>query len=46
MYLSLGLNSFGVVFLALTREAYAIVVVFLLLVIKGVLLSKSEKAKG
>lgn len=44
--ISLGLNCFGVVFLALTRAAYGIVVAFLLLVIKGVLVLKREKAKG
>jgi len=38
MYLSLGVNCFGVVFLAMTREAYGIVVMFLLLIIKGALL--------
>ena len=45
LYISLGLNCFGVVFLALTRAVYAIVIVFLLLVIKGVLLLKGEKAR-
>lgn len=44
-YLSLGLNCFGVFFLALTREAYAIVVVFLLLGIKWMLYEKMEKMK-
>ena len=37
-FLSLGLSIFSVLFLALTREAYAIVIAFLLLVIKGILL--------
>ena len=41
-FLSMGLSIFTVVFLALTREAYAIVVAFLLLVIKGVLLVRCE----
>ena len=38
--LSMGLSVFTVLFLALAREAYAIVIVFLLLVIKGILLLK------
>lgn len=37
-FLSMGLSIFIVVFLALTREVYAVVVAFLLLVIKGLLL--------
>ncbi len=37
---SMGISIFTVLFLALTREVYAIVVAFLLLVIKGVLLLK------
>ena len=37
---SMGIGIFTVLFLALTREVYAIVVAFLLLVIKGVLLLK------
>ena len=45
-YISMVLSSFRVVFLALTRATYGIVVAFLLLVIKGVLVLKREKAKG
>ena len=45
LYISMGLNCFGVVFLALTRAAYGIVLLFLLLIIKGVLILKIEKAK-
>ena len=37
---SIGLSIVTVLFLAMTREAYAITVVFLLLVIKGILLLK------
>ena len=37
---SMLLNVFAVVFLALTREAYAVTVTFLLLIIKGILLFK------
>ena len=40
---SLGLSILAVLFLAMTREAYAITVAFLLLVIKGVLLFKYIK---
>ena len=42
--ISMILGILIVLFLALTREAYAIVVAFLLLVIKGMLLLKSIKA--
>ena len=41
--ISMGLNIASVLFLAMTREAYAITVAFLLLVIKGILLLKLEK---
>lgn len=44
-YLSLGVSCFGVVFLALTRAVYGIVVVFLLLGIKGVLVFKGIKTE-
>jgi len=44
-YLSLGVSCFGVVFLALTRAVYGIVVVFLLLGIKGVLIFRREKTR-
>ena len=38
--ISLGLSIFTVLFLALAREAYAVIIVFVLLVIKGILLLK------
>jgi len=41
---SIGISIMTVLFLAMTREAYAITVVFLLLVIKGILLLKHVKA--
>lgn len=41
---SMGLSIMTVLFLAMTREAYAITVVFLLLIIKGILLLKHIKA--
>ena len=41
--ISMGLNIAIVLFLAMTREAYALTVAFLLLVIKGILLLKLEK---
>jgi transcriptional regulator with XRE-family HTH domain len=41
--ISLILGVFLVLFLAVTREAYAVVVAFLLLVIKGILLLKDSK---
>ena len=42
-YISMGINIFMVLFLAMTREAYAITVAFLLLVIKGIILFKNIK---
>lgn len=42
--LSMGLHILTVLFLALTREAYAVIVSFLFLVIKGILLLKYTKA--
>lgn len=44
--ISMGLNIAIVIFLAMTREAYAITVAFLLLVIKGILLLKYVKTGG
>ena len=41
--ISMLLGTFLVLFLAVTREAYAVVVAFLLLVIKGILLLKYSK---
>jgi hypothetical protein len=41
-FLSMGLSIFIVVFLALTREVYAVIVAFLLLTIKGILLLKKD----
>ena len=41
--ISMLLGIFLVLFLAVTREAYAVVVAFLLLVIKGILLLKYSK---
>ena len=41
--ISMGLHILTVLFLALTRESYAIVVAFLLLIIKGMLLFKYTK---
>ena len=43
MTLSIALNIFIVIFLALTREVYAVVVAFLLLVVKGGILLKYFK---
>ena len=43
--LSIALNIFIVIFLALTREVYAVVVAFLLLVVKGGILLKYFKQK-
>lgn len=40
---SIVISIFSVLFLAMTRETYAVIVVFLLLVIKGVLLLKYTK---
>ena len=42
--ISMGLSILIVLFLAMTREAYAVTVVFLLLLIKGALLLKCAKA--
>ena len=44
--ISMVVGILNVLFLALTREAYAITVAFLLLIIKGVLLLKSIKIGG
>ena len=41
--ISIGLNILLVLFLAMTRESYAIVLAFLLLIIKGILLFKYGK---
>lgn len=43
---SMGLSILTVLFLAMTREAYAVTVAFLLLIIKGILLLKYIKAGG
>ncbi|MBQ3546710.1 MAG: helix-turn-helix transcriptional regulator [Lachnospiraceae bacterium] len=45
-YISMGINIFMVLFLAITREPYAITVAFLLLVIKGIILFKSVKEES
>lgn len=45
-YISMGLSIFIVLFLAITREAYAVTVAFLLLVIKGMVLLKRIKMCG
>ena len=42
---SIAINVFMVLFLALTREAYAVVVAFLLLIVKGVMILKHIKGK-
>ena len=42
---SMGISILSVLFLAMTREAYAVVVVFILLVMKGLLLLKCTKKK-
>ena len=42
--LSMIVNIFAVLFLALTREAYAVMLAFLLLVIKGIILLKSAES--
>ena len=44
--ISMGTSILSVLFLAMTREAYAVTVVFLLLIIKGILLLKYIKAGG
>ena len=46
MDISMGVNILMVLFLAMTREAYAIIVTFLLLVIKGILYLKYIKIAG
>lgn len=43
--ISMLLSIFSILFLAVTREAYAIMVAFLLLVIKGILLLKSVASR-
>lgn len=43
---SMGISIITVLFLAMTREAYAITVAFLLLVIKGMLLLKHTKVSS
>ena len=43
--LSIVINVFMVLFLSLTREAYAVVVAFLLLIVKGVMILKHIKGK-
>lgn len=45
MTLSIALNIFIVIFLALTREVYAVVVAFLLLVVKGGIVLKYSKSR-
>ena len=45
MEVSIALNIFIVFFLALTREAYAVVIAFLLLVVKGGTLLKYSKSR-
>jgi len=42
---SMGLGVLTVLFLAMTREAYAIITAFLLLVIKGILVFRCLKTK-
>lgn len=44
-FFSFALNTFAVVFLALTREAYAVVVTFLLLITKIMITFKAFKGK-
>ena len=44
--ISMGLSILTVLFLAMTRDAYAITVTFLLLIIKGILLLKHIKASN
>lgn len=44
--ISMGLSILTVLFLAMTRDAYAITVAFLLLIIKGILLLKHIKASN
>lgn len=45
MEVSIALNIFIVFFLALTREAYAVVIAFLLLIVKGGILLKYSKSR-
>jgi len=45
-WISMGLSILIVLFLAMTREAYALSAVFLLLITKGVLLLRYSKAGG
>ena len=45
-YLSLCINILGVLYLALAREAYATIFVFILLLIKGMVLLKRIKMIG
>ena len=44
--ISMGLSILTVLFLAMTRDVYAITVAFLLLIIKGILLLKHIKASN
>ena len=44
-FLSIVINVFMVIFLSLTREAYAVVIAFLLLLVKGGILLKYSKQK-
>ena len=43
--ISLALNIIAVLFFALAREAYAVVVIFMMLIIKGIILLKYIKGK-
>ena len=43
--ISLVLNIIAVLFFALAREAYAVVVIFMMLIIKGIILLKYIKGK-
>lgn len=44
-FLSIVINVFMVIFLSLTREAYAVVIAFLLLIVKGGILLKYSKSR-
>ena len=44
-FLSIVINVFMVIFLSLTREAYAVVIAFLLLIVKGEILLKYSKSR-
>ena len=44
--ISIGLSILIVLFLSITKEAYAVIIVFLLLIIKGMLLLKCIKVGG